>query len=55
MQQQAANPALSRPGFFQRFTGTFSTDRRTITGGWEGSRDGSSWEPDFDVTYTKVR
>jgi hypothetical protein len=42
------------PGFFQRFTGTFSADGRTITGGWEGSRDGSSWEPDFDMTYTKI-
>jgi hypothetical protein len=42
------------PGFFQRFTGTFGEDGKTITGGWELSRDGSSWEPDLDVTYTKV-
>ena len=42
------------PGFFQRFTGTFSDDNNTITGRWEGSRDGSNWEPDFDMTYTKV-
>ena len=42
------------PGFFQRFTGTFSDDRATIAGHWEGSRDGSTWEHDFDVTYTKI-
>jgi hypothetical protein len=42
------------PGFFQRFTGTFSDDGKTITGRWEISRDGSSWEYDFDLTYTKV-
>jgi hypothetical protein len=43
------------PGFFQRFTSTFSDDGTTITGRWEGSRDGAHWESDFDVTYTKVR
>jgi hypothetical protein len=42
------------PGFFQRFTGTFSDDGKTVTARWEGSRDGSDWEPDFDVMYTKI-
>ncbi len=42
------------PGFFQRFTATFSDDGRTITGSWEGSRDGSEWEHDFGLTYRKV-
>jgi hypothetical protein len=41
-------------GFSQRFTGTFSEDGRTIRGGWEKSTDGSQWELDFDLTYTKV-
>jgi hypothetical protein len=40
--------------FSQRFTGTFSKDARTITGRWEISHDGTSWEHDFDLTYTKV-
>jgi hypothetical protein len=40
--------------FFQRFTGTFSGDDNTITAYWERSRDGSTWELDFDVQYTKV-
>lgn len=43
------------PGFFQRFTSAFSDDGKTITGRWEGSVDGAHWDPDFDVTYTKVR
>ena len=38
----------------QRFTGTFSADGRTIAGRWESASDGSTWEPDFDLTYTKV-
>ncbi len=42
------------PGFFQRFTGAISNDGNTIKGGWEKSEDGSNWENDFDLTYTKV-
>jgi hypothetical protein len=40
--------------FSQRFTGTFSDDGKTIEGRWETSDDGSSWEHDFALTYTKV-
>jgi hypothetical protein len=40
--------------FSQRFRGTFGDDGRTITGQWESSGDGSSWDHDFDLTYTKV-
>jgi hypothetical protein len=43
------------PGFSQRFQGTFSEDGRIITAYWEKSSDGSNWERDFDLTYTKVR
>jgi hypothetical protein len=42
------------PGFFQRFTGTFSDNNKTITARWEKSGDGSHWEHDFDLTYTKI-
>jgi hypothetical protein len=42
------------PGFSQRFTGTFSKDAKTITAHWKKSNDGSTWEHDFDLTYTKV-
>ncbi len=41
--------------FSQRFTGQFSSDGQRITGRWETSSDGSTWEHDFDLTYTKVR
>jgi hypothetical protein len=43
------------PDFSQRFEGKFSDDGDIITAHWEKSSDGSTWEHDFDVTYTKVR
>jgi hypothetical protein len=43
------------PGFSQRFHATFSEDGKVITARWEKSNDGSNWERDFDLTYTKVR
>ena len=43
------------PGFSQRFHGTFNEDGNVITAYWEKSTDGSNWEHDFDLTYTKVR
>lgn len=43
------------PGFSQRFHGTFSEDGRIITARWENSTDGSDWNHDFALTYTKVR
>ncbi len=42
------------PGFWQRFEGTVSQNGQTITACWEKSSDGTTWEHDFDVTYTKV-
>jgi hypothetical protein len=34
--------------------GTFGDDVRTIRGRWEICRDGSTWEHDFDLVYTRV-
>ena len=42
------------PGFSQRFTASLSEDGRTLTGRWEKSEDGSRWEHDFDLVYTRV-
>ena len=42
------------PGFSQRFEGKFSEDGKVITAEWQNSSDGSTWEHDFDVTYTKA-
>jgi hypothetical protein len=42
------------PGFSQRFAGTLSEDGATITGCWELSTDGTTWEIDFEGTYTRI-
>ena len=47
-------PDFTPLDFWQRFTGKLSADGRTITGRWETSQDGSTWEQDFDLTYRKV-
>lgn len=43
------------PGFSQRFTGAVAADGATITGQWEKSSDGHTWEHDFDLSYRKVQ
>jgi Protein of unknown function (DUF1579) len=48
------SPDFSPLSFHQRFTGTFGDDGRTIRGRWEISSDGSSWEDDFELTYSKL-
>lgn len=40
--------------FSQRYTGTFSDDGRTIAGAWEICHDGTTWEHDFALSYTKA-
>jgi hypothetical protein len=42
------------PEFSQRFTGTISTDERTIVGKGEMSKNGAPWEGDLNLTYTRV-
>lgn len=49
------SPDFSPLDFSQRFTGTFSPDGNTISGMWEISHDGKTWERDFDLNYTKVK
>jgi hypothetical protein len=43
------------PGFNQRFTATLSPDGDTMDGQWEMSTDGTTWNVDFELTYTRVR
>lgn len=38
-----------------RFTGSFSADRRVLTGHWEALADDSTWRPWMDVTLTRER
>jgi hypothetical protein len=47
-------PDFTPLDFSPRFTGTFRDDAKTIAGRWESRTDASSWEHDFDLTYTKV-
>ncbi|MDQ1531482.1 MAG: hypothetical protein QOE37_1587 [Microbacteriaceae bacterium] len=44
----------SAPSFAQRYSLTFAEDPRTMTGRGELCRDGSTWERDLDLTYTRV-
>ena len=43
------------PGFSQRFIGTIGDGGDTIAARWEKSEDGSRWELDFDLTFTRVK
>jgi len=42
------------PGFCQRYEGVVSKNGEAITAHWARSNDGTTWEHDFDVTYTKI-
>jgi hypothetical protein len=42
------------PGFWQRYEGQLSNNDNTITAHWEKSTDGTTWEHDFNITYTRV-
>lgn len=42
------------PDFSQRFTGTIAADGRTIVSSGQLSRNGGKWEPDLELTYTRV-
>lgn len=42
------------PGFSQRYQGTITDGGNTIIGKGELAKDGSSWEPDLDLTYRRV-
>jgi hypothetical protein len=43
------------PGFSQRLTGTFADDSQTLVTVGELSRDDSTWKPDLELTYTRVK
>ena len=41
--------------FSQRFHGKFSEDSHRIDARWEAAKDGTNWETDFDLVFTRVR
>lgn len=45
---------LSPLDFAQRFTGRLSEDGGEIRGNWELADDGSTWEHDFELVYTRL-
>ena len=47
-------PDFSPLDFGQRFAATFSDDGATIDGTWEICHDGTTWEKDFDITYSRL-
>jgi hypothetical protein len=47
-------PDFSPLDFAQRYTGRMSDDGKTIAGAWEICHDGTTWELDFELTYTKI-
>jgi hypothetical protein len=51
---ERTKPDFSPLDFSQRYLGRFSEDQRTISGAWEICHDGSTWEHDFELNYTKV-
>lgn len=46
--------SVEPPDFSQRFSGTVDEAENTISGAWEISHDGVTWEHDFDLAYTRV-
>ena len=40
--------------FSQRFTGKISDDGNRIDARWEAAKDGTNWETDFDLVFTRV-
>jgi hypothetical protein len=42
------------PGFSQRYILTFPDDGQTMIGKGEICKDGSTWEKDLDLTYTRI-
>ena len=50
----ATSPDLSPLDFHQRFCGRLGDDGRTISGRWKSSEDGTRWEHDFDLIYTRL-
>jgi hypothetical protein len=41
--------------FSQRFAGRISEDGNRIEARWEAAKDGTNWETDFDLVFTRIR
>ena len=52
---ERGQPDFTPLDFHQRFIGTLSEDRATITAEWQSSSDGRDWSRDFGLTYRRAR
>jgi hypothetical protein len=43
------------PNFSQRYTWAIADDGKTIMGKGELSKDGTNWEKDLDLTFTRIK
>lgn len=50
---ERTKPDFSPLSFPQRFVGRFSDDGMRIDGRWEIAHDGTTWEHDFELIYTR--
>jgi hypothetical protein len=48
-------PDFSPLDFAQRYIGEFTDGGDAIRGAWEWSKDGSTREVDFNLTYTRIK
>ena len=51
---QRDTPDITPLEFRQRFVGAFRDEGASIEGRWERSDDGSTWEHDFELRYTRI-
>jgi hypothetical protein len=51
---ERTKPDITPLEFCQRFVGRFADDRRSISGEWQSSADGSVWSRDFGLTYRRL-
>jgi hypothetical protein len=50
---ERGKPDLTQLDFHQRFIGTLSENRMTITAEWQSSSDGHTWSRDFGLVYRR--
>jgi hypothetical protein len=47
-------PDFTPLDFSQHYVGKFSDDGNRIDARWEAAKDGTNWETDFDLVFTRV-
>ena len=50
---ERSGPDFSPFEFSQRYVGTVADDGNSISGAWEICHDGTTWQPDFQLSYRR--